>query len=85
MHKIVDVKPLSGYRVWIHFDDGEEGEVDLSDLVGQGVFELWNDPEEFLKVTIDLETHTLTWRGGIDLCPDTLYQDVLSLKAAANK
>ena len=50
-------------KVWIRFDDGEEGEVDLSDMVGQGVFELWNDPEEFLKVTIDPETHTLTWHG----------------------
>lgn len=85
MHKIVEVKALSGYRVWIRFDDGVEGEVDLSDLVGQGVFELWNDPEEFSKVFIDPEIHTLAWRDGIDLCPDTLYQDVLSLKTAVNK
>jgi hypothetical protein len=37
--KIVACAPKPNYRVWIRFDDGIEGEVDLSYLVGQGVFE----------------------------------------------
>jgi hypothetical protein len=32
--RITEMKYLSGYRVWLRFDDGKEGEVDLQD-------ELW--------------------------------------------
>ena len=45
--KIVDCKPKPNYHVWIQFDDGLEGEVDLSYLVGEGVFEAWKSVEFF--------------------------------------
>lgn len=82
MHRMIEVKPLEDYRLWIRFSDGVEGEVDLSDLVGKGVFAAWNDPAEFRKVFIDPETHTVAWPGGIDLAPDALYQDLVAQKAA---
>jgi len=81
MHRVVAVRPSEGYRLWVRFDDGTEGEVDLSDLVGKGVFAAWQDRAEFLKVFIDPESHTLAWPGGIDICPDSLYYDVASLVA----
>jgi len=77
MHRIVAVQPLAQYRVWVRFSDGVEGEVNLSELVGKGVFALWNDPAQFAKVPIDPQSHTLIWPGGIDICPDTLYQDIM--------
>ncbi len=76
MHRIVEVKPLENLRVWIRFSNGVAGEVDLSDLAGKGVFAAWNDPDFFVQVTVDPETHTLAWPGGIDLCPDALYEDI---------
>ncbi len=76
MHKIVFVQPLAPYQVMIRFSDGVEGQVDLSDLAGKGVFALWNDPAKFAQVSIDPSSHTLIWPGDIDLCPDTLYQDL---------
>jgi hypothetical protein len=76
MHRIVEVKPLPHYLLWLRFQDGVEGEVSLANLVGKGVFALWNDPEQFRRVSIDAETHTVVWPGGIDLCPDRLYQDL---------
>jgi hypothetical protein len=45
--QLSEVKPLAGYRLWLKYADGVEGVVDLSDLVGQGVFALWNDAREF--------------------------------------
>ena len=78
MHWVVAVQPLEVYRVMIRFSDGVEGEVDLADIVGKGVFALWNDPEQFATVSIDPESHTIAWPGGIDLCPDTLYRDVVA-------
>ena len=82
MHRIVSVKPLPNYRVRVHFSDGVEGEVDLSDMLGKGVFAIWNDPEKFAQVSIDPQTHTLTWPGGIDLCPDALYKEVTATKVS---
>ena len=82
IHEITVVKVLDGYRVCICSADGTQGEVDLSDLVGKGVFVAWSDPEEFKKLFIDPESHTLAWPGGIDLAPDALYQDVTAERAA---
>ena len=79
MHKIIAVKPLANYRVWIKFSDGVEGTVDLSDLVGKGVFEAWNDVNFFNSVYVDPESHTIAWNKEIDLCPDTLYAQVLGV------
>jgi hypothetical protein len=34
------------------------------------------DREEFEKVFVDPESETVAWPGGIDLCPDSLYEEV---------
>ena len=46
------VQARDNYRIWIEFEDGEQGEIDLSHLVGQGVFKAWLDPEFFQDVRI---------------------------------
>jgi len=76
MNRIVEAKPLPNYRLFIRFEDGAKGEVDLSSMVGNGVFMSWKDQSVFSKVSIDSTTGTVVWPGGIDLCPDTLYSDV---------
>jgi len=81
MYRIVEVEARSGYRIWIRFEDGVVGEVDLSDLVGKGVFRRWQDEDEFRKVHIDAETGTVAWPGQIDLAPDALYRDLAGVKA----
>ena len=85
LYRIVEVEATPNYRVWIRFEDGTEGEVDLSDLVGQGVFERWNDPAEFEKVHVDEEAGTITWPGGMDLAPDRLYRDVKSVSTSGRR
>lgn len=80
MKKIVDAEARDGYRLWIRFEDGTEGEVDLSELAGHGVFEGWKDPEEFRRVRVDPETHTVAWPGEVELCPDSLYNDLVGAR-----
>ncbi len=79
MHRIVGVKPLKNYRLRLKFSDGVEGTADLSSLVGKGVFSVWKDTKVFESVFIDPESHTVAWHGGIDLCPDTLYAEILGV------
>lgn len=83
MHRVVSVEPLAEYRLRLSFDDGVVGEVDLSDMVGEGVFEALTDHAEFAKVYVDPKTHTVAWPGEIDLCPDSLYEDVQTRRKAA--
>jgi hypothetical protein len=58
--------------MWLTFSDGAQGEVDLSDLVGRGVFSAWADRNVFTAVRID-KMGGIEWPGEIDMCPDALY------------
>jgi hypothetical protein len=66
------VRALPMYRLYLEFSDGTKGEVDLSDLVGKGVFEARNEYSFFQKVHVG-EHREIKWNGEIELCPDSLY------------
>jgi Protein of unknown function (DUF2442) len=71
---IVQVQPLNGYRLQLSFEDGVEGIVDVSMLVGfHGVFEPLKDPAEFARVRVNRELGCVEWPNGADLDPDVLY------------
>jgi hypothetical protein len=72
MAQPIEVKALSNFRIWLRYDDGTEGEVDLSDLAGRGVFEAWKDTTFFDSVR--LGSHgAIEWGSDIDICPDAMY------------
>jgi len=70
--RIADCRPLDNFRVYLRFDNGLSGEVDLSYLRGKGVFAAWDKPHVFKKVVVT-DRGALEWPGEIDLCPDALY------------
>jgi len=72
MRKAVEARPLNGYRIWLRYADGVEGEVDLTDLANRGVFKAWTDRKVFEGVHID-GSGAVAWDEDIDLCPDALY------------
>ena len=71
----IQVKPLPGYKLWVKYADGTEGQVDLSDLVGKGVFALWQDERAFAQVYIG-DHGQIAWSDEIDICPDAVYMDI---------
>jgi len=72
MRKITKITVLQGYRLDVTFDDGVSGVVDLSNLVGKGVFAPWRDHAFFAQVRIG-SSGEAAWGDQIDLCPDSLY------------
>jgi hypothetical protein len=58
------------------FADGLTGEVEVLGRMRGPVFDEARTPEGFAKAAVDRETGTVTWPGGADLAPDTLYERV---------
>jgi hypothetical protein len=74
MRTVSEIKALPGFKLWLRFDDGVEGSVDLSEMVGKGVMTSLVDPDVF--TTVALRDGIPQWGDDIDLCPDALYLQV---------
>jgi hypothetical protein len=75
--RVVEARPLDGFRLHVQFVDGLEGEVDMSALVrspAAGVFAQLADPSLFAQVFV--EHGAVTWPGEIDLAPDAMYAEI---------
>lgn len=79
MLKPLEVRALPNYKLWIKYSDGMAGEVDLSYLVGKGVFTAWQDYQVFEKVYIG-SSRQIAWNEEIDLCSDALYLKITGKK-----
>jgi hypothetical protein len=66
------VEPREKYRIWLRYSDGADGEIDLSDVAGRGIFKAWDEPGYFEKVCITPHG-SVAWGDEIELCPESLY------------
>ncbi len=74
------VKAREGYRIWLSFSDGAEGEVDLSHLAGDGVFQVWDDRARFESVHLT-SYDAVAWTEDAELCAEALYMRLTGLSA----
>jgi hypothetical protein len=69
--RISEVIPVEGFRLRLTLKDGSIVERDITDLLTGQTFEtLRKDSLAFRQVTI--ESGTVVWPNGADLCPDVL-------------
>ena len=73
MIEVTDAKYLKDYVIWLRFNDGSEGEVDLKDELSGEIFEPLNDREFFKNFTLNHEWKTIAWPNGADFAPEFLY------------
>ena len=75
---IVAVRHLGGHRLWLRFEDGIEGEINLRDVIVEfrGVLAALLDPVFVAQVRVHTEFGTITWPGELDLDPVVLYAHV---------
>ena len=70
----VEVRALEGYRIWLRYDDGVEGEADLSHMLDSELFQIWKDRAVFESVHID--GRDISWGKELEFCPDALYMEI---------
>ena len=73
--QVLEALYRGGHRVWLRFDDGLQGEVDLQGDLDGAVFEPLRDPAAFRQVAVDNELGTIVWPNGADMDPDVLHGD----------
>ena len=74
LRDIIKVEPRGGYRLWLQFQDGIEGEIDLEPhLTFQGVFAPLRDPTYFARVRVSPDLGTISWPNEADWDPLVLY------------
>ena len=70
--RVEEVRYVAGHTVWLRFNDGAEGEVDLSaELYGE-VFEPLKEHEYFRAFRLHPELRTISWPNGADFAPEFL-------------
>jgi hypothetical protein len=74
MEDIIDARYVSGYTIWLRFEDGTEGEVDLSSELDGLIFEPLKDQGYFSLVRVNPDTGTIEWPNRADFAPEFLYE-----------
>lgn len=60
--------------VWISFDDGTTGEVDLTSSLNGPMFEPLKAPHIFKSFFVDPNLETIAWPNGADFAPEFLKE-----------
>ena len=75
--KPVSVEARDGYKIWLSFNDGVEGEIDVSDVVDYEWFKPWQDRDVFEDVRIASQ-FDITWNDDVNMsmCTMSLYAEI---------
>ena len=73
---VTEAKYLYDYVIWLRFNDGAEGEIDLEDELEGEVFGPLKDLEKFKSFKVDSVLQTIVWDNGADLAPEFLHENM---------
>jgi Protein of unknown function (DUF2442) len=71
---VTEAKYRSDYKIWLAFNDGATGEIDLASELQGDIFEPLKD-KIFFK-SFNLDGHTLSWENGADFAPEFLRKQI---------
>ena len=69
-----EVTPLSDYRLYLRFNNGDAGEVDLSGELEGVVLSPLRYPAQFATAYHHPVMRTVAWANGADLAPEYLLE-----------
>ena len=74
--RLIAAWPLERYQLWLAYDDGTEGAVDLENQLATWSLEPLRDVREFRRLTLDRTQNLLLWPGGIVVHTSALYREL---------
>ena len=76
MFTLVEARYVRDYVLWLRFDDGTAGEIDLSDRLFGPVFVPLKALDYFQAFEVHPDLRTLVWPNGADFAPEFLYDRI---------
>ena len=76
MLEVISAEYLKGYKVWLKFNNGKSGEVDLETHLWGPVFVPLKNIEEFKKFKTSNELGTIIWENEADFAPEFLLANL---------
>ena len=73
---VKEAKYIKDYIIWIRFNNGAEGEINLSSELYGEVFEPLKNIDLFKQFKVDPEIETIVWENGADFAPEFLYNNM---------
>ncbi|MEI8295043.1 MAG: DUF2442 domain-containing protein [Alphaproteobacteria bacterium] len=74
---VQDAHYVKNFTVWVSFDDGIEGTINLKDFLKGQIFEPLQDVKVFKEVFYDPTTGTICWPNGADFAPEFLRKHIV--------
>jgi hypothetical protein len=76
---VIEARYLGDYKVWLEFNDGRKGVVDLADeLYGEQLLPL-RDRDRFAQFYLDYGLASIAWPEGQDFAPEFLYDKLKAM------
>jgi hypothetical protein len=76
MQDVVEARYVDGYTIWLRFEDGVAGDVELAAYLDGEVFEPLQDRGYFAQFRVNPDTGTVEWPNRADFAPEFLYERV---------
>ena len=71
---IVEARYLGDYKVWLEFNDGRKGVVDLADELHGENRSFLRNRDLFSSFYLDYGLASIAWLDGVDFAPEFLYE-----------
>jgi hypothetical protein len=85
MLELTTAEYLSGHRLRVWFSNGEEGTVDLTDVLWGPMFDPLKDVAAFQRFELSPVLHTIRWENNADLAPEYLYEKMVEQRDAPGR
>ena len=73
---IIEAKPLNNFKLFLKFDDGIKGEIELANLKDKGVFKYWNNEDNFKNFKV--LDNIIVWNETLDMDTNAFYLKIIN-------
>lgn len=78
-YKIEDMVPLAAGMLLVFFRDGSTKKCDAKELLGKKYQGIWNNPESFCKVSVQVGGYGVEWGGICSIADKVLYESGIEI------